>query len=200
MIEFIAWPTSALLGFVFLLLLFRAPITSLIHRVRSIKKDGIETIDTPSQAKSEALDGGLMKHFDTPLLVQIEDNIRETLREKHLDLSTPTAKVLIRHLAHAQMTAGFESTYRRIYGSQIRILKESNTPTGVSIVSTKAFFRQLSEEHGDFYADFPFCNYIQFLFNEFLILEKSGAYHATIRGQAFLEWIVRNQLSEHRAF
>ncbi len=201
MIDAIKWPLAALLAFLLLLVFFRPPITALINRIRSIKRDGIDTGHAPPQSESvdQSSIDALKKTFDSPFLLELEAGIRKDLLSRKLDLSAPAVEILIRHLAQAQMHSGFEGTYRVIFGSQIRILKEANSPTGFSIDLAKQYFGSIGADYEQL-KDYPFSEYIGFMLNHTLILERNGYYLATIRGQAFLEWLVRTQLTERKEY
>jgi hypothetical protein len=202
MMDVIAWPLAAVSAFLIFLLLFRGPIAALIQRVRSIKRDGIETgpITPQSEAPNPDAADALMRSFESPMLLEAEKAIRGELKRRGLDCSPPAVDVLIRHLARAQMQAAFESLYRVVFGSQLALLREANTGVGISFEAAKALYVSVSAQNPEFFKGYSYSDYIGFMLNQQLVLESNGAYRSTIRGQTFLEWMVRCQLTEKKAF
>lgn len=98
------------------------------------------------------------------------------------------------------MQAAFESLYRVIFGSQITVLKEANTGAGISFDAAKALYASVSSQHPELFSGYSYSDYIGFMLTQLLVLESNGAYRSTIRGQTFLEWMVRSQLTDRKAF
>jgi len=202
MLEIVIWPLTALVAFAVFILLFRAPIVNVIQRIRSIKKDGIETGPISSQSEVPAPKDAeaLLRTFESPMLLEAEESVRSELKRRGLDCSPPAVEVLVRHLVRAQIQAAFEQVYRLIFGSQIALLKEANTNLGISFEAAKAVYAAAGAQHPELLQTISYQDYIGFMLNQKLVLESNGSYRSTVRGQTFLEWLVRNQLPEKKAF
>jgi len=125
--------------------------------------------------------------------VQIrEDSIRSELQRLEFDFnSQETVGVLIRQLAALQCVGFFERIYRIIYGSQLGAIDFLNTtaPVNASFVEV-CFFDTAKSSESEFYSNFSFEQWLQFLEDSLLISNNEGNLAITQSGRDFLVWTV----------
>jgi hypothetical protein len=105
---------------------------------------------------------------------------------------------LIRELAQVAIAANFFQVYAVIYGSQLALLKYANqvTTIGVPEEIARAGFDHAVSNDPAFYAHYTFDNWIGFLTASLLLLKQPDRYVITIRGRAFLQFMVTNSLMD----
>lgn len=198
-----AWPVCALIFGIIFLFIFRKPITDFISRIKSLGKKGIN-VDTPqdtqiSENENKYVEELMSEVEASPMLLDLEDNIKKELGEKNLDYTGDASKILMRHLAATQIGLTFERTYQDIFGSQIKLLKQLNNKirSGFTKEEIDGYFHNLKTIYGEF-KDWETDNYIQFLLESGLILTKDDGYGITIRGVEFLLWLIKNSRDEDK--
>jgi hypothetical protein len=120
----------------------------------------------------------------------------ELERLRFLPAEIETSEMLIRQLAASQCVAGFERTYRLIYGSQLQALDFLNT-SGVQDASwvSSIFFDTAKAIDETFYGDSTFEQWSAFLLNQSLIAQEGDSLGITVRGRDFLVWMVNAGLT-----
>lgn len=197
------WPLATLLFAIFGTLIFRKPLYGFIERVRHVGKDGVSTNEIPKaqieETKKKAVED-LMRLGDSALLQEIEKSILSDLQIRGLDCATDSVKILSRHLAATRIALEFEQVHSVIFGSQIYLLKKLNEYPGVGLNSdfVKKHFIDVQLLFPVDLGNWTLENYLNFLFNRFLIRKDFDSYRITVRGAEFLMWMVRMGRSESR--
>ncbi len=108
----------------------------------------------------------------------------------------------VRMYSVARIESMFESTFRRIYRSQLDALRHLNQLALASDADLRVFYTRASEQHPDAYAAFGFEAWRSFLFTEALLSEPDalGHFGISIHGREFLIWLVRNAVRDDRIF
>lgn len=207
-IKIVVWPLVVVVCFIFACICFRKQIALLLNRTTSVGKDGLKTslpavqssqeIDKVKQAQEELLVDALA----SPTLKTREDLIRKELKEKGLDDTGDTAKVLIRYFAIAQLVGNFEEVYRIIYGSQISLLKvaNENRVKGITVDFVKTRFVSFQQMFAPTFEKWDVDTYMQYPLSAELIVKDFQVYKITQFGVEFLEWLVKTGLSENKWF
>lgn len=202
-IEILAWPFCALVFGIIFLNFFKEPITNFISRVKSVGKKGVTT-DTPKDTQISENENKYVEELmsvveASPMLIEVENELKTELREKDLDYTGDASKILLRHLAATKIGLIFERTYQYIFGSQIELLKQlnNNNRSGFTRKEIDGYFHNLKTIHVDF-KDWETDNYIQFLLDASLIVTKNDIYVITVRGVEFLLWLIKNSRNENK--
>jgi hypothetical protein len=137
-----------------------------------------------------------------PLILQQEDRIRSDLHRLSLSQKpVDPPPLLVENLATAQLLLSAEQTYRVIFGSQINALKHLNIAYFVTRSQIKDFYDSASLQFPQLYSKYTFDQYIGFLEARGLITsDDCGRYSITPAGQAFLQWLSANRISETKPF
>lgn len=204
----INWPLIVLICFVFFCIFFRKQIVLLLNRTTSVGKDGLKTslatvqssreIDKLKQPQEELLADVLA----SPTLKGREKLIRKELKEKGMDDTGDTVKVLIRYLAMAQLIVNFQEIYRIIYGSQISLLgiANENRAKGISIGIVKTHFVTFQQMFKPIFDQWEVDTYMQFLLSSNLVNKEAQVYRITEFGVEFLDWLVKTGLPDKTGF
>ena len=83
----------------------------------------------------------------------------------------------------------FDQLYYAIYGSQLHILQHLNTFQSETKTSLKRFYDFAVEQYPQFYENYSYDDYINFLYSSSLITEKDGNVGITILGVDFLKYL-----------
>jgi hypothetical protein len=129
-----------------------------------------------------------------------EQSIKSELMRLGFQLDEPDIiDVLIRQLAAQLCVAFFERTYRIIYGSQLTALDFLNTggPYPKAVIES-IFYNTARNMEEDFYADFPFDQWLSFLISNSLIVQEGEIVGITVGGRDFLVWLVNAGLSHSK--
>lgn len=199
----IGWPLATLIFALFVVLLFRKPLQSFIERVRHVGKDGVSTNEIPTaqiqDSKKEAVED-LMRLGDSALLHEIENAILSDLKNRGLDCTSDSVKILSHHLSATKIALEFEQVHSVIFGSQIYLLKKLNEYPGKGLDSdfVEGHFKHVQTLFPSELGNWTIDNYLNFLFNRILIRKDIDQYRITVRGQEFLLWMIRMGRSENR--
>jgi hypothetical protein len=161
------WPLAALLCVIVLCLFFRGPITDLIKRFRTARL-GNRTVEfseaTAEQQREVSASRPTLALPATmpppePLYASVEQEIEKTLAPL-----TPESQRawLIRTVAMLRFRYGHEINYRLIFGSQLQLLLEANTPAGVQVARARAIYEQARTQYPNFYGEYTFEQWINF--------------------------------------
>src|SRR5437588_1419962 len=117
-IKSFSWPLAFLFFGIVFVLLFRPQIGALILGVRRVSRQGIEVVgpEVPATQKSESADRPdeeLMRALDSPVLREIEENIKKDHQNRKLS-DSQSVNVLVRYLAAVVMGYAFERIYNDI--------------------------------------------------------------------------------------
>jgi len=217
MTDFLASITTEHMIFVFALVViirYKEPISSFIHRIIRIDKGGIQASDMPntqassSESDSESVQKLLDDFGDLDLTVikmreeDILDDLKGRIPDVNPDINDPCIKVLIRHLAGVQILLVFERVHNLIFGSQIRLLKKlneyANVGESLELEFVKSYFREIKLLYPGALDNWDLEEYLRFMLGQSLITFEDDGYHITHLGREYLLWIVRNGKSEDK--
>ena len=200
----LGWPHFSFLFALVFVLLFRSQLAGLISRVTSIGKEGVKVAPTPEaqreKQRTEAVQELLLAIGDSIVLRDVEGRIQSDLENRGLELEGDTTKVLIKHLAAAQILLEFEQVHNLIFGSQIFLLKKLNEVAGQGQKReyVLAYFEHVREMFKSDLNDWSFEQYMAFLIGRSLVTVNVDTYHITNLGVEYLTWLARSGRSENR--
>lgn len=144
------WPAFL----VWLIFRYHADFRGLITKIRKVTPGGFE-LDAQQQDPTHPVDAPISALRDpTPAVLEEETYIRQHFLEKSSD---PRDVVLLRAAALGRLAAKFDSTYWRIFGSQIRALRElSKTGRTTRKEAIEYFEANVRPAFPDVYANSPF--------------------------------------------
>lgn len=183
---------------------FRKPISLLIPKIRKIGKDGLTTDSTPETQletkNTEAVQQLLDVVGQSIVIADLERRIEDDLKKRSLPISGDTNRVLIRHLAGTQLLLNLEQIHGLIFGSQIFLLKKLNEVTGQgrSIEFVNQHFDHVVKVYADNLGSWSREQYLEFLYNQQLIIKHDTQIHITNLGVEYLTWVARAGKSENR--
>jgi hypothetical protein len=191
MIESIAWPAVVvLLGLVFMGV-FRAPLSGLLNRTRSVGKSGLETFDAQQLSAPSAKPDPLQEFlsaFDNQLLVEQEAGIVKDLTTRGL-FESAAQKALIRALAGTQIALHFERVSQLIWAGQVSALTYLNSrPAPVEEEHLRPFYADAAKRYPEVYQGYSFDNWLRFLDSWWLIKREKGMVALEKAGREFLKW------------
>lgn len=194
----LAWPVAAF----FILRLFRHELQALLPRLRRAGPGGVEFEASQQRKQATAIadaDPGELRPVPgierTPAIEQIERKLRESLQQFHEE---ERLNVAMATLAATRLDAHFAHTYNRIFGSQIRALRNLNQRGGaVPIDEAQQYFEGVKSEHSVF-SNWTFGQYLNFLKQVMFIEERDNHIFLTDIGKAFLVFLVNYRLIEDK--
>ncbi len=197
----IEWHHLLFLFLVIFIAIFQGPLSQFLSRITTITKSGITALPVPdAQSEQKKEISKLLSIGKSALLTEEEDNIYKELKEKHLDIEGDTIKILVSHLAIAQMRSSFEYNYNTIFGSQIRLLKIMNEQrSGMSENVIQRHFLDIKERYSNEFKYWEINNYLKFLFDNILIINQNEMYYITVRGIEFLTWLSKEGRIENKS-
>ena len=190
-IDVLKWPILVLI----VVLLIKKPIVDLINRITKIGHGGtsLEAEQQKSAGKQEKrqvsnVDRALglfrpetVEFFRTAVLQETNlDNIPTDKEKTELLLNYSIAIYIIKH---------YEMIYNAIYGSQLMILQQLNTFAFENNETLKRYYNYAVEQSPKFYDNYPYEDYIEFLYSFNLIVEEEDRVKITILGVDFLKYI-----------
>ena len=206
--EHLGWPLAGFGIGLGALIILRKQLGALIDRIKHFGKEGFTT-EPPgvTQQQTGTLETQrletqvLLQAFDSPALLQVEKSVMADLELNKLDTKGDTVRVLVRHLSQLRIYLGCEGVYRNIFGSQIALLKATNTNGGViSEENANTFYQQAIAEYPPLAAQLDSKRYFGFLLISKVLTfdNNNGRYFLTDFGRDFLAWMVRFGISEHK--
>jgi hypothetical protein len=196
----LSWPVATFVT----VLLFRKPLLGLLNRLITLRvgKDLFSIYaPLPVLQSEKPVDTGLenrtspveqAKYGESPLVRRREELIWQDLQKLQLDAQPQEAvKILVRHLALAQLLLNAELIYRTIFGSQIGLLKQLNIAGSLSREQLEIFYETAKAQFPLVYATYSFEQYLHYLQSWNLVsTQDNKQYVITDEGKAFLQWIV----------
>jgi hypothetical protein len=200
-----ATPLTILAGFVIFCLIFRPQIASWVDRLGQIKIWGaaveatgkqiarqerdVQSLPSTERVIAAEVSGGIA---DSPHLAQRRTLIAQAL-DKHNLQGLEREKFLIRSVALLGSAWDHESTYRLIFGSQLRFLSEL-AARPFTRQETEAFFLQATEPQPVLKGT-PVDRWLSFLEGRELITHDSeGSYVITDKGRDLLKYMIDGAL------
>jgi len=189
-VEALKWPVVVVL----FMIIFRKPISELIRRIKKVTPRGFDTSDDQTQAQipaDRAVDD-LMKAFDSIVLKGYEKLIYDQLKDKGLEASGDTTKVLVHHLASTQVQLHLELILSGIWQSQVQVLEVLNT-SGSSLTDEDLaqIYEGAAGKYPLVFETYPFNAYMDHLIRSNLVIKSGDAYSITNLGVEFLQYVAR---------
>lgn len=183
-------------------LIFREKILELLDRVKTISKNGV-TLDSKQQNSKTEVDPqmeaeSLMRQFDSALIRETEDLIKDELKKKNL-IGAEGISVLTRYVAVLSIAYTFSEVYRIIWGSQLNLLDYLNTQSQQPIVALRTFYNSAASQYPFYYSTYTYEQWLGFLKDRLLIREDSGLIGITVRGREFLTYLTTLGLTRYKA-
>jgi hypothetical protein len=192
-----SWPfVGLILGFT-ALCLFRKPLLQLLNRADEVGVVGLKVsakaqeqrhLDAPPQISRVE---ELAKVFQSPLLTEVEDQLRSSL-DAFSKSPEEREKALLKFLALNQIVVAFERTYFSIFGSQLKALQFLGSSPSLleDPHSLQPFYDQAKSKNPDFYGSYSFERWLAFLQSQVLITEQDQKVGITVRGREFLKYLI----------
>ncbi len=188
-----AWPIAVVLiafGFMFI---FRNQIATFLSRVREVGRSGIKAADQEPQPPTEAKPpsaSDLLSVPSNPVIAEREAQIIADLASKGMADSPEAVRLLVRQLAIAQISLGFEFVDNVIWGSQIELLRLVNgSPNGLAPEEMRPVYVTAAIRYPDAYKNYTFENYLRFLTDSVLLVENNGRYFISGFGREYLVYL-----------
>jgi hypothetical protein len=184
-----AWPVVVLIIALVAIFAFKQPITRFLDRAHKISAPGVQASTHEQQINQQDTRSveELLKAFDSPALRMREDAIRMDLDNRKITDSKAREQILIRHLASAFNSLDFENKYRAIWGSQLQVLGQLNSSTEpTSRELFKPVYEQAAGLNPEVFKNYSFDQWLDFLRQILLIVEKDGTLQISIEGREFL--------------
>jgi hypothetical protein len=193
-LEVIKWPLVVVAIGVVAIVCFRRCIAAFINRARGVKYPGGEIqAGPPPQDPAEIKVGSAEKFLqalDSPVLLDTEKAIREILAKEGIATAEDKEKVLIRHLAIAQLNFAFSRIDFLIYLGQLKIIEVLNSNPAPKQMA-RDMYNLAVTVYPEVLKDYPFEKYLGFLKTNNLILEHEETLSITLFGREFLAFLVR---------
>ena len=136
---------------------------------------------------------------NSPTITEFEENIRQVLVDKGLDVTGETVKVLLRHLAGTQLILEFEKIHSVIFGSQLYLLRMLNSsPEGMPEENVSHFYGKVKLQFFESLKNWAVENYLAYLYSSALITKKDNNVYLSNFGVEYLTWIVKNGIAEDK--
>lgn len=206
-IEVMAWPIAVAVIAVLGMLIFRGPVTSLIHRTKKIgagERGGIDFSETTSEkqqiearAKAETTTQSIENHPlgpPSPSIAEVEKEViaRLTTLNEPGDMVT---KRLIRGFAIAHLQKDFEILYRLIFGTQLDLLLAANAG-GVTEAQARSMFETAKLSYPSIHENASFESWFKFPYDTGLLVRREdGRIFAADRGKEFMQYLVQTGLT-----
>ena len=192
-IDTLAWPVAVIVVGIAALLILKGPLGTLLRRTESVGKQGIRfhrskedqrATDEPRKVEE------LMAVFNQQTVHAQEQNILRELETQKITRADARERILVRHLAGAQMIAAFRQISANIWQSQISILQHlSQRPGGTAeLEELRPFYAVVPEPIRKRY---PMDEYLGFLEYYALIKVSATSISITPTGRDFLAYLIR---------
>ena len=144
----------------------------------------------------------LMNVTPSPLLLPTEENIFNLLKTKGLDVSSDAVKVLVRNYSSVVLDLNFERDYAAIRGSEIELLELMNVriPIPYSVPELDNHILTKAKIFPDVFSNMSVSKYLGWMLSKTLVLPIEKGFGITVRGQAFLLWMINNNKSKTRLY
>lgn len=191
LVDSLKWPVLILVVIIILI----KPIKSLINRVTKVGY-GDKTLEVNQQTATQKLEKQENSLVDRviglfrPESIEMFANIaaQDTELEK-LETDKDKIERLKKYSTMLRIMRQFDLIYYSIFGSQIRILEKLNTLQPSTKDSLKIFYEHSKNSNPNFFENYSFDDYLNFLFSFNLIIENDGAIRITILGVDFLKYL-----------
>ena len=194
--ENLAWPGVVLLFGVFVILIFRKPLTRFLDRAQRIGREGIQAAPPDQEnltaGKLSPTDEAL-KIFDNALLLLKENSIRQELTELKIGDPAERERFLIRTVAAVAIAIDFDRAYAWIWGSQIAALQALNTvgANGFAVELLRPWYEQAKAQEPARYQGYSFEQWLGFLGGQSLVKVAGTSVSISLEGREFLQYLIR---------
>jgi hypothetical protein len=194
------WP----IFFVWLLLNFNDDIRALLPRIRKLGSNGLE-LDTlasnqmvdEKNSLNKELSPNALKDFPgltrSPAISEVEIALHQSLDKQLANQNlqeSDKVDYLIRELAVSRLVSHFLRVYNIIFGSQIRGLQLLNQRDSVHISEAQSFFEIAKASDPQFYGNYKFEDWLNFLVQAFFIHIDNDQISITPAGLDFLQFLL----------
>jgi hypothetical protein len=194
LIDSIKWPIVAIIA----ILLLIKPIKNLINRVTKVGY-GNKSIEANQQTVTKKIEEKEISEIDRAIGLfrpeTIEMFVNAIKQETEVEKLKNDIEKIERHKNYSTIIyimRHFDSIYSTIYGSQIRILERLNTLQPETRDSLKFYYENAKKYNPKFYENYPYEDYLNFLFSFTLIREDDGIIQLTILGVDFLKYLIES--------
>ncbi|MHC4633017.1 MAG: hypothetical protein ACYS9C_17365 [Planctomycetota bacterium] len=180
---------------IFFCIYFQQNIRAFIDRSKSIQGRGIN-IDAsgkpqnPARTEDSSVDE-LMKAFDNPILKEQEQRIKADFKTRGVQNEADKIEILTRHLAATQIGLACVTIDAQIYGSQVTLLQFLNTKHNLPKERLKTFYDAAVSIYPNIFQNYSYEQYLAFLINWGLIIEKDNNFSITQFGVEFLSYLTK---------
>lgn len=159
-----------------------------------LNKDNNSVADPVSSARI------LLGKLEDPMIIEVENEIEDDLKEYSLYESLEAIPVLTRYLARSKVNLLMSDIYNVIFGSQIRLLRKMNMNGFLSEEECSKVYDEARIKYPNLYSKYSFQEWVNYLKSMLLIRfsEEEKGYNITVRGQSFLHYLVNNRLSDNK--
>ena len=194
LVDSIKWPFVAIFG----ILLLVKPIANLINRVTKVGY-GNKTFEASQQTLTKKKEEQEISEIDRAIGLfrpeTIDMFINAVEEETEIQkLKTDIEKIerLKNYSTIIYIMRHFDSIYNSMFGSQIRILERLNTLQPETKESLKFYYENARKNNPKFFENYPYEDYLNFLFNFTLIRIDDGIIQLTILGVDFLKYLTES--------
>jgi hypothetical protein len=159
---------------------------------------GVAAAPPTAVTSAQAAHQIMLSAWNSPLVVEIEQRVKDDLRTKGVTDPADAAEALAHLLAIATLLVSFEGTYAVIWGSQILILQALNGlgTVGAKEEDIRRFYDLAANQNPAAFKDYPFETYVGWLIDTAqLVGRQNGRFVITIRGSEFLAYLMRYRKS-----
>lgn len=192
LIDVLKWPLLILI----IVLIFKKNLLELISKVKKIGHGGT-AVEIEQQTVAIKLEKRPISNVDKALGLFRTETIdffsNAVLQETDIE-TYKSDKEKVEHLLNYSIALyiikHYDMIYNAIYGSQLQILQQLNSNnSNESMETIKRFYDYAVEHYPKFYNNYPFEEYINFLFSFSLIIEENEKVKITILGLDFLKYL-----------
>lgn len=188
------WPIVVLIILLFLL----KPIKSLINRITKVGY-GDKSLEATKQNVTQKIEEQEISAIDRAIglfrsetidtftsSVEVETELGQLKSDKEKVDRLKNYSTIIYIMRH------FDSIYSSIFGSQIRILERLNTLQPETRETLKFYYDNAQKYNPKFYENYPYEDFLNFMFSFNLIREDDGNIGITILGVDFLKYLTES--------
>jgi hypothetical protein len=206
MIAATAW--AAAIAIIFVVAFYRFPdewkaifraLAGLLQKTKKFGLTGIEAQENPPPPNPDQRQAAedFFRAFDNPLVREQEDIIRADLNARRLEAPNDRERALIKSLATWQILFAFEQIHGTLWASQYAALRFINQrPAGTATNEVTAFYEAAKAQYPLIYEHYDFEAWLRYLVSNALIVQQEGNILISIRGRAYLQYLVETGKSE----
>lgn len=194
LIDSLKWPVVVII----IILLVIKPIKNLINRVTKVGY-GNKSIEANQQTVTKKIEEKDISEIDRAISLfrpetteMFVNAVEEETEIQKLKNDNEKIERLKNYSTIIYIMRHFDSIYSTIFGSQIRILERLNTLQPESRDSLKFYYESAKKYNPKFYENYPYEDYLNFLFSFNLIREDDEIIQLTILGVDFLKYLTES--------